>query len=401
MTAELRLDDALYADLWSEQIEADVAKLPGPILIIGASGFIGSKLFFSLTRRRSDVYAASRDPSSSWRLSRLPAFIDRRQLVQLDIANLESVREVITRLKPRTVFNLSAYGAYERQQQVEMIHQVNYLGALHLITALRETGVEALVQAGSSSEYGLNCTNPDERAELVPNSDYAAAKVAISYLLKYYGKIHGLPCTHLRLYSVYGPWEERDRLIPRVVQAGLEGKYPPLADPQTSRDFVYIDDATAAFVRAALTTCRETPGVALNVATGKRTTLQDVAEASQKVFSLADAPTFGSHRNRKWDLSNWYGNPDAGEAALGWKAKVSFAEGLQLTANWERQADGLLKSAPPPQATKIVSMVIACYRDHQAIPVMYERIVKAFEPLKAKGYALRNHLRERLLADRE
>lgn len=386
MTASPQLDDALYTDTWSPEQEAEVAQLPGPILIIGASGFIGARLFFSLARRRKDVYAASRDPGSSWRLARLPAFAAPAQLVQLDVGKLASVRSVMERLKPRTVFNLSAYGAYERQQQAELIHEVNYLGTLHLILALRDTGVDALVQAGSSSEYGLNCTFPDESGELVPNSDYAVSKVGASYLLKYYGRIHGVPCTHLRLYSVYGPWEERDRLIPRVVQAGLGGTYPPLADPQTSRDFVWVDDATSAFVKAALKTCRTEPGLSLNVATGTRTTLEGVAQASQAVFGLKEAAKFGSHRNRKWDLSNWYGNPALAEAKLGWKATVGFEEGLRRTAEWEKKAQGLLTTAPAPAAQKVISFVIACYRDHQAIPVMYERIVKVFEALKPRGY---------------
>ncbi len=381
------LPAALYSDEWSPQLEADVAALRGPILVIGASGFVGARLFYSLARRRKDVFAASRDPFASWRLTQLPDFVASSQLVVMDLTKPESVSQVLQRLKPRTVFNLSAYGAYERQQQVRRIHEINYLGTLNLILGMQEVGCDALVHAGSSSEYGLNCTFPSENAELVPNSDYAASKVAVSYLLKYYGRIHNFPCAALRLYSVYGPFEERDRLIPRVVQSGLEGRYPPLAAPKTSRDFIFVDDATAAFVRAALTVCQTTPGVTLNIATGARTTLEDVAQSAKKVFGLKDEPTFGAHHNRKWDLSNWYGNPAAAEAALTWKAKVSFEDGLKLTADWERVAAQALHAAPPRLEVKTVSMIVACYRDNQAIPVMYERIVKTFEPLRPKGYA--------------
>lgn len=385
--ADLPLPDALYADEWTPELERDVANLAGPILVVGASGFIGAKLFFSLARRRKDVYAASRAPFASWRFSRLPSFVEERQLVQLDLTQEASVTQVLGRLKPRTVFNLSAYGAYERQQQTRRIHEVNYTGTLNLVLGLQDIGCDAYVHAGSSSEYGLNCTFPSESSELVPNSDYAASKVASSYLLKYYGKIHNLPCAELRLYSVYGPFEERDRLIPRVVQAGLKGEYPPLANPQTSRDFVYIDDAMAAFVRAALTVCKTEPGLSLNIATGQRTTLEDVAKQSKSVFALKDDPKFGAHHNRKWDLSNWYGNPALAHEKLGWKATRSFADGLALTAAWERQAGALLTAPPQFEESKTVSMIIACYRDNQAIPLMYERIVKAFEPLRPRGYA--------------
>ncbi|MBI5544749.1 MAG: NAD-dependent epimerase/dehydratase family protein [Deltaproteobacteria bacterium] len=380
-------ESLLYRDEWSQQIEADVSRLPGPILVVGASGFLGARLFFSLAGRRKDVYAASRDPYVRWRFASLPDFVSPAQLVQLDLTAAQSVRQVCERLKPRTVFNLSAYGAYERQQQVGRIHEVNYTGVLNLVLGLQEVGCEALVHAGSSSEYGLNCASPAESAELVPNSDYAAAKVAASYLLKYYGRIHSFPCAVLRLYSVYGPFEERDRLIPRLVGAGLQGGYPPLAHPATSRDFVYVDDATAAFVRAALTICKTDPGLSVNIATGRRTTLEDVARAAKQVFGLPSDPVFGAHHNRKWDLSNWYGNPALAEQKLGWKAEVSFERGLRLTADWERAAEPLLKAAPAQVEARTVSMIIACYRDHQAIPIMYERIVKAFEPLRPRGYS--------------
>ncbi len=383
----MTVDPSLYADIWGADLDAEVAALPGPILVIGAGGFIGAKLFFSLARRRRDVYAASRDPAASWRLVRLPPFAEGRQLVDMDLTDPDSVRKVLEKLRPRTVFNLSAYGAYERQQNTALIHQVNYVGVLHLIKGLQEVGCDALVQAGSSSEYGLNCTFPDEQAELVPNSDYAASKAASSYLVKYYGKIHGVPCTHLRLYSIYGPWEERDRLIPRLVQAGLEGRYPPLADPQTSRDFVYVDDATAVFVKAALKTCRTDPGIAINVATGQRTTLDDVAQSAKAVFGLAEDPVFGSHRNRRWDLSNWYGNPALAKDRLGWSATIPFRQGLALTADWERLATEVVRTAPTSVPLKTISLIVACYRDHQAIPVMYERIVKTFQALQPRGYA--------------
>ena len=385
--ADSVVDPALYGDEWGSGVDKDVAALPGPILIIGASGFIGAKLFFSLAQRRRDVYAASREPGMSWRLVRLPSFVEPRQLVQMDLTDTDSVRATLDRLRPRTVFNLSAYGAYERQQQVARIHEVNYIGTLNLVLGLRDVGCDALVQAGSSSEYGLNCTFPDEAAELLPNSDYAVSKVAAGHLLKYYGKIHGVPCTHLRLYSVYGPWEERDRLIPRLVQAGLEGHYPPIADPATSRDFVYVDDATAAFVKAALKTCRTEPGLTLNIATGTRTTLEEVARSAKSLFGLSGDASFGSHANRRWDLSNWYGNPALARNKLDWVAGIDFGAGLKLTADWERRATDVLRTAPITVAPRTISFVVACYRDNEAIPVMYERIVKIFDLLRPKGYA--------------
>ena len=127
---------------------------------------------------------------------------------------MQDVNAAVRKHRPRTIFNLAAYGGYERQNAAARIHTVNYLGTLNLVER-RDAGCDAFVQAGTSSEYGLNCAGPDESASLEPNSDYAVSKVATSYLMNYYGRFENFPCTHLRIYSVYGPWEERDRLVPR------------------------------------------------------------------------------------------------------------------------------------------------------------------------------------------
>ena len=367
-------DDILYKDIWNNETIEEVRKLPGPIMIVGVSGFIGAKLFFSLRKIRHDVYGCSRNPQHSWRL----ANTQTDNIVNCDITDFDSVKRVIGSIKPMTVFNMAAYGAYARQSDPDKIHQTNYIGLLHLLRALSDTGCRAFVQAGSSSEYGLNCANPNESSELVPNSDYAVAKVGASYLIQYYGKLLSFPCVNLRLYSVYGPWEEKDRLIPSLIANGMQSKYPNLVDKNISRDFVYIDDCNEAMVKAALTLCRTNPGISLNIASGVKTTLEEVALTARKAFAIKEEPVFGSMANRKWDLSNWYGNPELATKLMGWKAKTSFDEGLRLNIEWEKESADLFKYVFVPKKSKKISAIVACYKDNQAIPILHERLTKVF-----------------------
>ena len=367
----------LWTDNWSEADHEDARRLQGPIWVLGASGFIGANLFFSLSRLRPDVFAVSRQVESSWRLLHGP-YPNR---IALDITQPHQVAAAIKKYRPRTVFNLSAYGAYERQNAPDRIHEVNYAGTLNLIQALLESGCDAFVQAGTSSEYGLNCAGPVESGTLEPNSDYAVSKVASAYLLGYYGRFKGFPCTHLRLYSVYGPWEEHDRLIPTLVRLGLQGQYPPLVDPAISRDFLYVGDSTRAFVRAALTTCRSHPGQAFNIATGTKTSLGEIAQLAKQLFKINAEPVFGSMPNRKWDLSNWYGNPLLAQAQLGWNPRLSLQEGLARTIIWEEAAAPRIRLGRVVQKLEKLSAIVACYRDHQAIPIMYVRLTKVLAGL--------------------
>jgi dolichol-phosphate mannosyltransferase len=377
------MDNAnLFQDVFNEADIAEIRRLQGPIWVVGGSGFIGAKLFFTLLKHRQDVYAVSRQTDRSWRLLQLTADVARKHFINLDITNAKAVAESIQALRPRTVFNLSAYGAYERQNDGYRVHLVNYMGTYHLMKSLFENGCEAFVQAGSSSEYGINCQAPAENDELRPNSDYAVSKGSVGLLIKYFGQVKSFPCVNLRLYSIYGPWEERDRLIPRLVAAGLNGAYPPLVNKHISRDFVYIDDCLRAMVRAALTVCQKEPGLSVNIATGVKTSLEDAALAARQVFSLKEEPVFGSMPNRRWDLSEWYGNPQLAREKMNWETKVTFAEGLRLTAEWEKNAQDVIYFGVVPERGKKVSAIIACYRDNQAIPVMHERLSKMFQEQK-------------------
>jgi len=376
----LDLASKLYADNWDKSTEDLVQKLSGPILIIGGSGFIGAKLFFSLLKRRNDVYAASQQPERSWRLIRVAP--DR--LIRLDIRNLAQVKRVLTRIRPKHVINLSAYGGYSWQRDFELIHATNYTGVLNLLNVCRELGIESFVQAGSSSEYGLNSRAPAEKDDLQPNSDYSVAKIGAAKLIYFYGKIQGMPTMNLRLYSIYGPWEDKDRLISKLVQSSLEGRFPTFASAEISRDFVYVDDCTNAIVRACADGCRKFPGESVNIASGNKSTLHDVAMTAKRIFKIDGVPEFGSMPNRKWDLAEWFGDPTLAKSTLGWLSQTSFEKGLLLTAEWFREAKSMVWNMPSIDAGKKISAVVACYRDDQAIPLMYERLTRAFQASKVE-----------------
>src|SRR3989344_244722 len=326
--------DTLYSDNWSPTEVIEAKKLIGPILILGASGFIGAKLFFSLSQHRDDVLGCSRDIKNNWRFKNSP----HKNLENIDITDPEKLRTLVKMLKPKTIFNLTAYGGHSYQTDAQQIHLVNYTGTLNILRVLPDIDCRAFVQAGSSSEYGLNSAAPLEDDELRPNSDYAVSKIGASYLVKYYGQVAGLPTVHLRLYSIYGPWEDRRRLMPILVSSCLNGQWPKLVERDVSHDFVYVDDCTNAFVKAALYLYgKQNFGESVNIATGLKTTMEDLAEKAKIIFDITHNPQFGSIENKKWDIKNWYGNPELAHKILRWQHHTSLEDGLRLLANWEKE----------------------------------------------------------------
>src|SRR5438034_7094345 len=104
-------DGDLCSDTWTEADREEVQKLPGPIWVVGASGFIGAKLFFSIARTRCDVFAVSDLVESSWRLLHSP--YDNR--IACDITRMQDVNAAVRNKRPRTVLTPTAYGSSYRQ----------------------------------------------------------------------------------------------------------------------------------------------------------------------------------------------------------------------------------------------------------------------------------------------
>jgi nucleoside-diphosphate-sugar epimerase/glycosyltransferase involved in cell wall biosynthesis len=366
----------------SNQIKTEIQKLEGPIVIFGAGGFIGSNLFRHILQYREDVYAiTSKEPFIPWRIDDLRA--DR--IIHADITEKNTLTHLFREHPFKTIFHFAAYGAYSKQTDIKLIYQTNIIGLLNLLEVSSAYNIKAIVHAGSSSEYGLNCEGPLENAELQPNSHYAVTKASAANMIKYYGTVLQFPIVNLRYYSIYGQYEEPDRLIPQVIEKGIQNKYPPLVQPDISRDFVFIDDALYAALLASNSDFSVTAGQSINIASNQKTTIRDIAKTAKEIFDIPGEPVWGDFANRKWDLKEWYGNAGLAKKILNWEAETSLKEGLIETYTWQKNYSKPLyeKKFYQDRIKHKITAVIACYRDAQAMPILYERLVKTFYKINA------------------
>ena len=360
-----------------------IRQLQGPILVLGASGFVGANLLRMLLEHREDVYGtATRLPA--WRLEGLP----RNHVLVTDLLIDSNLDALLQDVKPRTIFDCIAYGAYSFETDRELIYRTNFNLISRLLGRLDPRTLSCYVHAGSSSEYGDNSSGPREDAAPAPNSHYSVSKVAAASLIHYYGKKKGLPCANLRLYSAYGPLEDSSRLIPNIVHFGASGLYPDLVDPNVSRDFIYVDDVARAFIEVGLKLSECDYGESFNLGTGCKTTIGDVVTAAQRIFDIRQEPVF-TMPNREWDLTDWFADISKVCQRFGWEPRVGLEEGLERTALWYQSLPDktayLQSSKRYGLDTKhSVSAVIACYKDGQAIPIIYERLKKTFNNLNVE-----------------
>jgi polyisoprenyl-phosphate glycosyltransferase len=301
------------------------------IVVAGACGFIGANLCRHFAAQGAKVWAIDGPSGNDWRLRGVPGL----KRIKLDLCSRKSVDEFILSEQPSVVINCAAYGAYPNQKDADQIYAVNFDGVRFLLEAVRKVPeFVAFIQAGTSSEYGMNCAGPTEDGVTLPDSDYAVSKVAATALVRLYGLKHGVPAWVLRLYSVYGPYEDFSRLLPTLLLSAKEKRFPKLVNPSISRDFVFIDDICKAFGAVIARAPSLKRGTVFNIGSGTRTSLADLVSLAQNVFDIPGQPVWGSMPNRHWDHSDWFSNPTRANSELSWQAGTSLRDGLSATMRW-------------------------------------------------------------------
>jgi dolichol-phosphate mannosyltransferase len=316
-------------------------------LITGATGFVGANLVHRLVSDGHDCHLILRPEHNDWRLKPIQKQVSYHIL---DMRDKVALKECLASARPEWIFHLAANGAYSWQNNPDEIFSTNLLLLNNLLEVGAETGFRAFVNAGSSSEYGFKNHPPSEDDAAEPNSYYAIAKVAATHLCKYLAKSKSLPIVTLRLYSVYGPYEDAGRLIPTIVREGLQGRLPVLVSPEVARDYVYVDDVCQAFLNAAtkLSTSQGNngePGAIFNIGSGKQTSVREVVEIAKNLMKIQAEPQWGTMENRQWDTSTWVGNVGKAKAQLGWQAQMTFVEGLEKTIAWTRERHGQVETS--------------------------------------------------------
>lgn len=300
------------------------------VFITGASGFVGANIARALITKNYDVHALNRTKHISWRLKDISTSIT----VHIgDITNILSLKKILKKVKPDYIIHLATYGAYHYQTELEKVIQVNIEGTKNLLEASRDIPYKCFINTGSSSEYGFNNNSMKETDPCNPISYYAATKLASTNICKVFAQINNKPIITLRLFSVFGPYEEPGRFVPTIMKSLIRGENIKITPGNQRRDFVYIDDVSNVYLQI-LTLGNKIQGEICNIGTGKEYTNDEIVK---NLFSIAKKKTQvkkGGYPKRTWDTSHWRANITHTRKILGWKPKYTLDMGLLKTYSW-------------------------------------------------------------------
>ena len=303
------------------------------VILTGGTGFVGANLARRLLCDGHELHLLVRPNYQPWRIDEIRS--DMR-LHELHLHDANAIARVVGQVRPDWVFHLAVHGAYSWQTDWEQMVRTNIQGTMSLVSACLKTGFEAFVNTGSSSEYGFMNHAPAESEPVEPNSHYAITKVAATLFCRHTAQSLQVHLPTLRLYSVFGPYEDPGRLLPKLIMHGLQGDLPPLASPDVARDFVYVGDVVEAFLLAASVHTPEW-GPIYNLGTGVQTTLRDAVGVARQLMHIAREPAWNTIPNRNWDANVWVSDNRKIRARLGWEPRNNFAQGFGLMLDWFRQ----------------------------------------------------------------
>jgi nucleoside-diphosphate-sugar epimerase len=303
-----------------------------PILITGASGFVGACLAHRITADGCDTHLLDYPGTPDWRIRDI---LPRVTLHPLDITDVQAVEQALARIRPRTIFHLATYGAYPTQQDVGRTVQVNVTGTWNLLSAAMNHGFDAFINTGSSSEYGFKDHPMSEDERLEPVTHYAITKATATMMCQAMGRTRRLPILTLRPFSVYGFWEEPPRLVPWVIKACLTGTNPTLTTPNPVRDFVFTEDFVDAYLLAA-ENAAQFPGEVFNIGSGRQTTVGEMVERIIRLTNSKVKPEWEKIANPRIEPGHWCADPGKARTRLGWQPRHNLEQGLNRMIDWMR-----------------------------------------------------------------
>ena len=293
------------------------------LLVAGGAGFIGSRTAVRAREAGIDAAVLVRETSDC---RRLPSSVP---LITADLTDFAATAEALESIRPTHVVNCASPPGHPGQGGERIAAWRNsVLATVGLLEACRRIPVHGVVHLSSSLVYAESTHPINEQDPLTPTTARGALKLAAETAVRAWSGETSTPVTILRPFSVYGPMEQEDHVVPTLLAAMRWERPFSMTPGDHRRDFVHVDDVVTAILTCAMRSGR---GVeTFNLGTGHEHTVGELVDVARAVTGRSLIVSDEPFATRPPDRAHWVADASRARSELSWESR-SLEEGIRST----------------------------------------------------------------------
>jgi len=287
-----------------------IKKKRNTILVLGGTGFIGYHLLKKTLKLGWISFSASRKKPIKNR------YLKKVKYLKLDFKKLEN-------LKVRDydfIVNLS---------------NIHYSKAFTLINFFKKIKIQKYLEVGSSAEYGNINKVLDENTKCKPISLYGKNKLKITNNALKTFKKYSFPVIVVRLFQVYGLFDNKNKIIPFVINNCLKNKRFNLTEGFQTRDFCHINDVVNAVIKLLTSKNKKVTGKIFNIGFGRSISIKRLVEKIKRKIGKG-LPVFGKKKISNQEIIHSKSSIKKIKQYIKWSPKINLDDGINSLIKHER-----------------------------------------------------------------
>lgn len=297
------------------------------ILITGATGFIGARIAERVHERGHAVALLLRSPKPT---DRAAGIYRHCATIAGDLEQPASYSEALRAFRPNALLH-AAWTGVAGADRTDPRQIANIIATAALLEAAIAAGIDSFVGLGSQAEYGPQNRKLDELAPVEPTTLYGHSKLAACRVTAAMCRLRQVRHAWLRVFSIYGPRDNPNWLIPSLIAKLKKGEVPELTKCEQIWDFLYIDDAADAAV--ALLENPVASGI-FNLGSGDGRPLREIVTLLRDIARPGAELGIGRVAYRPDQVMHLEADVTHLHNATGWQPATELKRGLAETVDW-------------------------------------------------------------------